>query len=76
MDHESIRLLICDLSRELLEKAKTARIAAANSDYDKGRQYALYEIISLMIQQADAFGIDKATLGLADVDPERDLLGG
>lgn len=76
MDNEPIRLMIGDVSRELLEKAKIAKAEAKRSgaDYDKGRHFALYEVLSLLIQQADAFGIDRATLGLEQVDPERDLL--
>lgn len=34
----------------------------------------LHEAISLMLLQADAFGIAHSELGLDDVDPERDLL--
>jgi hypothetical protein len=68
--------MLADVGRELVEKAKAARTDAGHSgsDYDKGRHFALYEVISLLAQQADAFGIDRATIGLDDVDPERDLL--
>ena len=77
MDHETIRLMISDVARELLDKAKAAGAEAAQSgsDYDKGRHFALYEVVSLLTQQADAFGIDRAAVGLAGVDAERDLLG-
>jgi hypothetical protein len=76
MENESIHLMISDVSRELLEKAKLAKATARNSgaDYDKGRHFALYEVLSLLVQQADAFGIERVELGLARVDPERDLL--
>lgn len=77
MATESVRLMLVDVSRELLEKSEEAKAAAtlSGSDYDKGRHFALYEVISLLTQQADAFGIDRATIGLGAVDPERDLLG-
>lgn len=77
MASNSIELMINDVSRELIEKARTAKSEAARSgsDYDKGRHFALYEVISLMTQQADAFGIDRAAIGLAGVDADRDLLG-
>lgn len=77
MVNESVRLMLSDVSRELLDKAKAAKAEAAQSgsDYDKGRHFALYEVISLLAQQADAFGIDRMAIGLAGVDPERDLLG-
>ena len=76
MDNESVRLMISDVSRELLEKARLAKVDAKGSgaDYDKGRHFALYEVLSLLVQQADAFGIDRSAIGLAHVDPERDLL--
>jgi hypothetical protein len=68
--------MIADVSRELLDKAKAARADAIRSasDYDKGRQFAFYEAVSLLLQQAGAFGVDRAGIGLADIDPERDLL--
>jgi hypothetical protein len=77
VDHNPIQLMMLDVSRELVDKAKVAKAEAtrSRSDYDKGRHYALYEVISLLAQQADAFGIDRKSVGLEDVDPERDLLG-
>ena len=74
---ESIRLMFIDLSQDLLEKAKAAKVDAlrSGSDYDKGRQFAYYEMISVFVQQADTFGIDRSAIGLNQVDPERDLLG-
>lgn len=69
--------MVLDVTRELIDKAKAARADVAKSEcgYDKGRHYALYEVVSLLAQQADAFGVDRASIGLAGVDPERDLLG-
>ena len=77
MAAKALSLMLTDVGRELFEKAKMARADAARSgsDYDKGRHFALYEVISLFVQQADAFGVDRAAIGLERVDPERDLLG-
>jgi hypothetical protein len=77
MDNGSVQLMLADVVRELLEKAKAAKIDAARSgsDYDKGRHFALYEVVSLLTQQADAFGIDRREIGLAGIHPEDDLLG-
>jgi hypothetical protein len=75
--NNSVHLMMVDVSRELLDKAKAAKAEAARTslDYDKGRHFALYEVISLLIQQAEAFGVEPASIGLAGVDPEQDLLG-
>lgn len=35
---------------------------------------AWHEIVSLMQQQAGAFGLTNEDVGLAGIDPERDLL--
>ena len=34
----------------------------------------LYEAVSLLVQQADAFGMNRDEVGLAGIDPQRDLL--
>lgn len=69
--------MLSDVSRELLDKARAAKADAerSGSDYDKGRHFAFYEVISLMTQQASAFGIDQNEIGLGNIDAERDLLG-
>jgi hypothetical protein len=43
-------------------------------DFKSGRAFAYYEVISLMIQQADAFQLPREAMRLDDIDPERDLL--
>jgi hypothetical protein len=67
-----------DLGVLLLNAARAAKAAAADADgdddFERGRAMALYEVVSLMQQQAAAFGIPLAALGLDDVDPERHLL--
>lgn len=69
--------MLKDLVRELLERAASANSEGlrSGSDYERGRHFAFYEVISLLVQQTDAFGIDRAAIGLGQVDPERDLLG-
>jgi hypothetical protein len=77
VDIEMVKLLLVDVSRELVEKAKAAKVDAerSGSDYDKGRHFALYEAVSLIAGQAQAFGVELAAIGLGGVDAERDLLG-
>ena len=43
-------------------------------EYERGRQMGLYEAVSLLVQQADAFGMNRDEIGLAGVEPDRDLL--
>jgi len=50
-----------------------ARIARADADrtgdaFDRGRSVGLYEAVSLIVQQADAFGLDRGDIGLEGVD--------
>lgn len=66
-----------DLVKELAQAAKAERDASpAGEDraYAQGRLMALHEVVSLMQQQADAFGLSHRDLRLDNVDPERDLL--
>lgn len=71
-----------DLGRLLRDIALKARKEARNKSNDvgsvdlfaEGRAMAFYEVISLMQQQADAFGLHYEELGLAGLDADRDLL--
>jgi hypothetical protein len=64
------------LKSHALEARSEARAAVNTPDYDfkSGRAFAYYEVISLMIQQADAFQLPREAMRLDDIDPERDLL--
>ncbi len=73
------KLYLRDLSILLKEKALQARserdaASGHEREYALGRLMALHEVISLMQQQAEAFGIDVDELGLSDINPEKDLL--
>jgi hypothetical protein len=69
-----------DLGYLLREKGEqtSGEIRAASTEAEKafydGRQVAYYEVLSLMQQQADAFGIPRSELCLDGLDPEADLL--
>ncbi|HNF97976.1 MAG TPA: hypothetical protein PK493_11810 [Pseudomonadota bacterium] len=72
-------LFLRDLGTLLKEKALSARQDAAQGraedrDYKLGFLMAYHEVVSLVKQQADAFGIDVRALCLDDIDPDRDLL--
>lgn len=65
------------LIKEKAFEAKTAKessIGGANHQFELGRLMAFHEVISLMQQQAEAFGIPFEEIGLADLDPEKALL--
>ena len=65
------------LLREAGEEAKqdTETAASTDSAFHKGRLMAYVEVLSLMQQQAVAFGLPLSDLGLDGLNPERDLLG-
>ncbi|WP_328189684.1 hypothetical protein [Marinobacter sp. OP 3.4] len=69
-----------DLGVLIKEKALDAKVSKERSigqesaGYDLGYLMAFYEVVSLMKQQADAFGIDPDQMGLGDIDPDIDLL--
>lgn len=68
--------LLHDVAVELVEKVREAKrdAGASGSEYDKGRHFALYEAISLISQQATAFGVPLERLGLGALDVDRELL--
>lgn len=63
-----------DLGSLVLEAARKSKGNAADDPFERGRLHAYFEVVSLMQQQAVAFGIPLASVGLNGVDPERDLL--
>jgi len=71
---------ILDLGVLIAEKASEAkklRDEAMNTDgydFQQGYLMALHEVVSLMQQQADVFGIRRADIGLDNLEPERDLM--
>lgn len=68
----TVKHYLVDLGNEILALAREAQRNArrSNDNFDKGRQTALYEVLSLMKQQADVFGMDAASVGLKGIDIE------
>ena len=64
---------LLDIGSLIKEKADEAK-NNGDDEYEVGYRMALYEVISLMHQQAHAFNIDLKDVGLEDIDPERDYL--
>lgn len=71
---DSVAHYVHDLGELLWELADDARQAAAEDPYDRGRAFGLYEAVSLMQQQAVAFGLPPEAVGLMGRDADRDLL--
>jgi hypothetical protein len=72
-----------DVLRELLGRARAASEHAAGlrgtpaggSAFEDGRAQAYYAAVAYLVGQLDAFGIERAAVGLpADLDVERELL--
>lgn len=65
-----------DLGPLLVGLARDAREAAerSGSDFERGRLMGLYQAVSLLAQQADAFGMQRDEVGLNGVDVDNDLL--
>jgi len=64
---------ILDIGTLIKEKADEAK-SLGDDGFHIGYRMALYEVISLMCQQAEVFDIDLKDIGLEGVDPERDYL--
>ena len=65
-----------DLGSALRADAVDARRESERGgDFERGQAFAFYRVISLMQQQADAFGLSRREVALEGLDPERDLLG-
>ena len=77
-------LYLRDVLTELLDQAREAKANYAErrtqsgedaAQFEAGRALAFYEVVSLLVQQLDAFSIDRESVGLArDLDIDRELL--
>jgi hypothetical protein len=64
-----------DLGQLIREQGIEAKGAAAAGDaFERGRLSGFHEVLSLMEQQATAFDLPLADLGLDGFDADRDLL--
>jgi hypothetical protein len=76
MDKNKYKLYLIDLVSILKEEAFKAKEKSVidSSNFDEGRLMAYYEFISLLKQQANAFGIDLEDINLKDFDEYKALL--
>lgn len=79
MNDEKYKRFIINTVTLLKKKAKEAKKNADNpkegfEDYNNGVLMGYYSILTLLKNQAFAFCIDQKELGLADINPDIDLL--
>lgn len=60
--------------KDIVLEVKSKKIENEIDDFDKGYNFAIYEVISLFIQQSDAFELNKKEFGLNEINPEKDYL--
>ena len=79
-DESTVQLYLRDLGQLIVNLARNAKldrdrsVGGEDEDVSLGRLMAFHEIVSLMQQQAVAFGLDLHDLSLAGLDPNGDLL--
>lgn len=44
--------------------------SSAEDEFARGRRLGIYEALSLLLSQIDAFGIDRLQLGVADLEAD------
>ncbi len=77
---EQYKNYVHDLGLLIKEKARRAKIErdsnleTSDANYKLGYLMAYYEVVSLMKQQSDSFEIDQGTIGLGDIEPDKELL--
>jgi hypothetical protein len=74
------RNYLMDLGFLLRERALEAKDRrdhmrdTSSGPFQQGRAMAYYEVVSLMLNQCVAFGLDPSDLRLEGLEPDRDLL--
>ena len=73
MDSETYENFLQDVVHEICSKYQN-KIFETEPDMQKGYNFAIYEIMSLLIEQSETFRLDKEKIGLKGIDAERDFL--
>ena len=80
MNNQSFRNYIREISCILKDNAKKAKLDADHpnksdsAEFNSGFLMAYHQVIATMKNQAPLFDLDQEEIGLADIEPERDLL--
>jgi hypothetical protein len=81
---DGTQLYLHDVLRELIQRARDAKArsqaagsSASSSDaaFESGRALAYYEVVCHLVNQLDAFGIERKSVGVEPgLDVDRELL--
>ena len=78
---QKYKLYLQDLGALILERALEAKDVRVTLDkdsvsyfYESGRLMAFNEVVSILQQQAEGFGISLNELGVAGIDTDKDLV--
>ncbi len=79
LDEEKAKGYLFDSISLLKEQAREAKIDASNlregnNSYNEGHLMAYHKVIEFMKNQTEVFNINQEEIGLADIEPDRDLL--
>lgn len=79
MDDEKYKNYLIDLISIIKKQAKEAKLEADHpkegyDSFNNGYLMAYHTVIEFMKNQTEVFNIDQKDIGLADIEPERDLL--
>lgn len=79
MGDERYKSYLMDLISLLKKQAKEAKLEADEptegyESFNNGYLMAYHTVIEFMKNQTGVFNIDQEEIGLADIEPERDLL--
>lgn len=79
MEDEKYKNYLSDLISIIKKQAKEAKLEADHpkegyDSFNNGHLMAYHIIIEFMKNQTEVFNIDQEDIGLADIEPERDLL--
>ena len=80
MDEKNFIYYIREISCLLKDNAKQAKLDADHpkegdsADFNSGFLMAYHQVIAIMKNQAPVFDLEQKDIGLADIEPERDLL--
>jgi hypothetical protein len=68
------KVIVLLKEKALEAKEESQSVSGDQRGFALGRLMAFHEVVSLMQQQAQAFGIPLEALGLEGIQPERDLV--